>query len=317
VETASLALAERAAAEAFAAGAAGCEERGDGPIRLLVYAPAARAAEVREALVQLAGEGLRVESEEPVADVDWAERWRDGLVVVVVSPRLAIRPSFVPHSPPRGQSVLVIDPGQAFGTGSHASTRLALVLLDALPDEERRGARVLDVGTGTGVLALAALRRGAGRAVAVDLDPDATRAARENARRNRLGRRTLVVTGGLGALAPGLFDLVLANLLRTELLPVLPEIAGRLRTGGVAILSGLLDREGAEVERALAAEGLDVEGRLRETDASGDAWLALLTRRAVPRARRRGARRASSPGGGGAPSRSPRAAVPRSRRTTR
>lgn len=306
------ALAERAAAEAYAAGACGLEER-DGEVpeggaergtRLLLYAPRGRAGAVRSALEALSASGLHVAAPEAVEAEDWSDRWRAGLRPVEISPRLRLRPSFAAAEPAPGRAELVIDPEQAFGTGGHASTRLALVLLDALPAERRAGAFVLDIGSGTGVLAIAACRLGAGRALAFDLDPLAAAATARNAAANGVPGRVAAFAGGIEALAPGArFDLVLANLLRTELLPILPALAGVLREGGRAVFSGLLVAEGPEVEARLAAEGLAVEARREETDATGDAWLALLTRRAPRGASSRGGRGARPRAARGAPSR--------------
>lgn len=277
-------LAERAAAEAFAAGASGLEERGGeggaGGTELLVYAPAAEAPRVEAALAALAAQGaanaLRVCPTEAAPEEDWSVRWREGLGVVRISPRLAVRPPFVPDAgePP----ALVIDPGQAFGTGGHASTRLALTLLDGLV-ARLPGARVLDVGTGSGVLALAALALGAAQAVGFDLDVIAVREARSNAERNELGARLQLFAGGIDALRAPPFDVVVANLLRSELLPVLPQLAAALRPGGCAVLSGLLASERPAIERALAAQGLVVEQAREEDDPAGDVWLGLVTRR--------------------------------------
>lgn len=284
VWTADAPLAERAAAEAFAAGASGIEERGeegrpDGT-ELLVYAPAAAATAVGSALAALAAGAagaLRVSSAEAAPEEDWSVRWREGLGVVRISPRLAVRPPFVPDE---GEpAALVIDPGQAFGTGGHASTRLALELLDELRSDVLRGARVLDAGTGSGVLALAALALGARAAVGFDLDPIAVREARANALRNGMEGRLQLFAGGIGALRAPPFDVVAANLLRSELLPILPELAAALRPGGRAVLSGLLAAERAELEAALGRVGLAVERAREEDDPTGDVWLGLVTRR--------------------------------------
>jgi ribosomal protein L11 methyltransferase len=274
-------LAERLAAEAYEAGALGLEEReGAGGIALIVYAPEAGAERVAAALRETAGRDAAVGDPEPVPAEDWSEAWKAGLRAVDVSARLRIRPSFAASEPAPGRAELVIDPGQAFGTGSHASTRLALEWIDRLAPALEPGARILDVGCGTGVLALAALRLSAGtRAVALDLDPQAARAARANARSNGLAARVDVVLGPLEAVREGPFGLVVANLLRSELLPLAAAIARRTAAGGFAVVSGLLESERAEVAGALARVGLAERDALGASDATGDRWLALLTSR--------------------------------------
>jgi ribosomal protein L11 methyltransferase len=282
------AASERVSAEAFAAGAAGLEERSvEGPsgataAELWIYAPRARAAAVRRAVEEIvartAGDAVRWLGAEPAPEEDWSRSWREGLGVVRISPRLAVRPPFVPDDR-GGGATLVIDPGQAFGTGGHASTRIALALLGELPDAQLRGARVLDVGTGSGVLALAALALGASTAVGLDLDPVAVREARRNADANGFGERARFFAGPIEALRGASFGLVLANLLRSEVQPLLPSIAAALRAGGLAVFSGLLASERAEVEAALGAAGLRICSEREEPDPSGDAWLGLVTRR--------------------------------------
>jgi ribosomal protein L11 methyltransferase len=272
--------AERTAAEAYAAGAVGLEER-EAPqgVTLLLYARAGDAGAVRAAAARA---GARVGAPQPVPETDWSEAWKEHLKATVVSPRLVVRPSFVSAV---AAADVVIDPGQAFGTGGHPSTRLALEWIDRRAAALEPGARILDVGTGTGVLALAALRLSAGgvEAVALDLDPLATAAARANARANGLAARFHVFTGPLAALCgdgdDGGFDLVAVNLLRTEMLPLLHGIAERMRPGASAVLSGLLAWERDVVEAAARAAGLAAAGARHGDDASGERWTALLTLR--------------------------------------
>jgi ribosomal protein L11 methyltransferase len=175
--------------------------------------------------------------------------------------------------------VLVLDPGQAFGTGAHASTRLVLgllcgPLLAALP-----GARVLDVGVGSGVLALSALLLGAEAAIGFDLDRLAAAEARAHARCNGLEERLLVFTGPIEALGPGRFDLVLANLLRRELEPILPLLCQRVAAGGSLIVSGLLEADVEALRPKLARLSFEVGKECRLRDDAGDIWLALSARR--------------------------------------
>jgi len=266
--------AEIVGAEAFAAGAAGIEERESGArIELLIYAPAACADAVRSAARAAAGADATLASE-PVVPQDWPETWKEGLQPLVVSSRLVVRPSFAPCALAPGQAEVVIEPRQAFGTGAHGSTALALALLDARLATSR-GGRVLDVGAGSGVLAIAARKLGATFALACDLDPIAARETRENAAAN--GVAVASFAGSLDALGPraGRFELVVANLISSEVRPILAPLAARVAERGALVLSGLLASEREAFVALLAAQQLRVVDSRSETDVRGDAWLAL------------------------------------------
>lgn len=210
----------------------------------------------------VAGGGLVEVSTTEVAD-DWAERWREFHRPLVLEGRLRVRP---PWEPPGPEPVdVVIDPGRAFGTGAHPTTRLCLELLLGLPAD---GA-LLDLGCGSGVLAIAAARLGFAPVEAVDHDPLAIEATRANAAANGVAlaaRRLDLRRDPL----PAALETVVANLLR----PLLEDLAGRLsEPPGALIASGLLEREADACAAAFAARGLAESARRTR-----DGWAALLLR---------------------------------------
>ena len=294
--------AERVAAETWEAGASGVEEqalhegagewnRGSaGPgaasnsvgLLLLIYAPREAADGVWAAAQRVIEEGDEALRPEPVETVDWTQAWSRGLRAIEVSERLIVRPSTVACELAPQQQELVVDPGLAFGTGTHASTRLVLDWICQLASSRQcigPATRVLDVGTGTGLLALAALRLGAGFAVGFDTDPLAPPEALRWARHNSLRENFRVFTGPIEALAGEPFDLVLANLLKSELLPIAPAVAQRVAPGGLLVLSGLLVSERAQVEGAFRDLGFATRGSRDHRDDTGDHWLSLLVAR--------------------------------------
>jgi ribosomal protein L11 methyltransferase len=237
----------------------------------------AAAADVAEALGHLEAFGIRPIGElrtRVVNEVDWADAWKAHFPVLRVGRRLVIRPTWRRHRRAPDDVVLALDPGMAFGTGLHPTTRLCLAGLEPMADEGRlAGARVLDVGCGSGILAIAALKLGAAAALGVDTDPIAVEATLANARRNGLARRTRAAVGTLPSRqAP--FDVVLANLIAGVLVPLAPLLREELRRGGTILASGIfVDRE-AEVRAAFAAASLTITGRRAEGD-----WVALEARR--------------------------------------
>lgn len=272
--------AERACAEAWEAGACGIEERtGEAGAPLLrIWVPREQAEALRAALRAALGDAVRVGPAEPVEEHDWSAAWRAGLGPVRISRRLVVRPSFASYTAGEGEQVLVVDPAQAFGTGHHASTRLAAALLDDALEARPGPARVLDVGTGSGVLALAALALGACEAVGFDVDPLAAPEARRNARANGLAAHAHFFTGPVAALASRGFDVVVANLIRRELMPILDVLCARhVAAGGTLLLSGLLATERERVAGALAQRGLRVCAERDEAEGE-DRWLGLAAR---------------------------------------
>ncbi len=248
--------AEDLSAELFDEGASGVEVRdGEGTPMPGVAQPAAgRALLVAFFAERAAAEEARAvhggELSE-IADEDWGESWKQGLGPLEVG-RAFVRPSWVDAPVPPGMVEIVLDPGMAFGTGTHPTTSLCLAALSDLL-AARPGASVLDVGTGSGLLAIAAAKLGAGRVAANDNDPVAVEVARENAERN--GAMLELTGAAVGAIA-GAFDLVVANILANTLVELAPDVAARVAPGGTVLLAGILVPQEDEVRAAYVAEGL-------------------------------------------------------------
>jgi ribosomal protein L11 methyltransferase len=230
-------------------------------------------ADVTTALGHLQAFGLR-----PIGDLttrvvheaDWAEAWKAHFPVLRIGRRIVIKPTWRRHRAAPADVVVALDPGMAFGTGLHPTTRLCLAVLERVADRGlMTGARALDVGCGSGILAIAAARLGATSVLGVDTDPIAVEATAANAARNRLTRRIAAREGSLPTGEPP-FDVVLANLIAGVLVGLASELAAELRPGGTLVASGIyIDRE-TEVREAFAAVGLEVGDRSAEGD-----WVAL------------------------------------------
>ena len=208
-------------------------------------------------------------------DEDWAREWKRGLAPRKLTDRIVVKPSWTEWQAAPGEVVLDIDPEMAFGTGEHATTRGCLRLLDA---DIRPGDRVVDVGSGSAILAIAAVRLGAGEVVAVEYDADANLNARDNLTRNCVADRVRIIEALADAdlLAQlGPVDLILANILSGVIRPLLP--AFRQTLAGAEnprlIVSGILNSEHPEVVRDAEAAGF----RVAEIDTEDEWWSALLT----------------------------------------
>jgi len=179
---------------------------------------------------------------ELLADRDWEREWMDGFEPLRMGERLWIVPSW--HAAPDPQAVnLLLDPGLAFGTGTHPTTALCLGWLDAQHLDQRQ---ILDYGCGSGILAIAALKLGADTAVGVDIDPQALQASRDNAERNGIDESRLILDYP-ERLGQGRFDVVVANILAGPLIELAAAIAGRVAPGGRLALSGILAAQAESV----------------------------------------------------------------------
>ena len=223
-----------------------------------------------------------------VNEEDWAEAWKSHFPVLRIGRRLVIRPTWRRHRKQPHDVVLSLDPGMAFGTGLHPTTRLCLAALETLSDEGflgsdgngprsaasaghgRRGSvRVLDVGCGSGILAIAAARLGAGELLCVDTDPIAVESTAANARLNALTRRIRVQRGSVPS-GESPFDLVLANLIASLLVQLAEPLRHELVPGGRILASGIFRDREADVRAAFAGAGLTLARRWAEDD-----WVAL------------------------------------------
>ncbi len=191
-----------------------------------------------------------------VADEDWAEAWKAHYRPLRVGRHICIRPAWLESVAQPGDIELILDPGMAFGTGTHPSTQLCLVALEALAPLPPR---VLDLGCGSGILSIAAARLGAARVWALDIDPLAVKVTQENAARNGVAGVVTAQQGSLDSLlgSPRRFGLVLANILAKTIIALCEQGLGHvIQPGGRGVFSGIIEEQAAEVEAALRRCGL-------------------------------------------------------------
>ncbi len=208
-----------------------------------------------------------------ITDFGWAEKWKENFKPSRIGKRITVKPSWEPYSPSPEEVVVTIDPGQAFGTGTHETTQMCLQFLEEAFDGTPTPRRVLDVGTGTGILGIAAALLGAPLTLGIDVDPLGVEVAGENARVNGVEDRFHAATTPLSCVE-GRYDLILANVLAEILSDLKQEIADRLEPGGKLILSGIISEKGDWVAKEYEAAGFRLAGRKEEGQ-----WTALLLRR--------------------------------------
>lgn len=258
--------------ELWELGASAIEERDEttldrpgGAGRVTLIAAFDDEAQAKEACEALADRGAAVKWIEGDA---WRDSWKAYFKPTKLGTRLVLRPSWEPWDAAPGEQVLSIDPGRAFGSGIHETTRLVLKYLD---QHVRGGEHVLDVGTGSGILSIAAVMLGAADAVAVDNDADVIAVVNENAALNGVAWRIEASDTPIEDVA-GTYDLVLANIEAFVLIPLAAPIAARVRPGGVLVLSGVLKHQRDEV--IAAYPGFDVLDVPAENE-----WIAIVLRR--------------------------------------
>lgn len=246
------------------------------PTRVTVKGWLADAGDVEQARLQLeAGldqiRGLGLGAIDPatyawVQEEDWANAWKAYFKPTRVGERLVVIPSWEEYDLQEGDLPLYLDPGMAFGTGTHPTTSLCLRWLERLV---KPGARVLDVGTGSGILAIAAKRLGAGDVVGIDIDPVAVRVARENAEQNQVQIDVRHATLDQVEQEPA--DLIIANIIASIIMEILPDVTERLKPGAHFLASGIIaEKKQAVIDALTATWLLPVEAR------EENGWVAIL-----------------------------------------
>lgn len=222
--------------------------------------------------------GMALISMKEVQEEDWANGWKQYFKPVAITDRLVVKPTWEPYEAKPGEVILELDPGMAFGTGTHATTSLCLKVLE---QTVKPGINVIDVGTGSGILAIAAAKLGASSVLALDLDPVAVSSARENVRLNGIEGAVEVAESDLLGVLQGSgvgkqlqfrlpAQLVVANILAEIILMFVQDVYDALEVGGVYVVSGVIERKKEEVRQALERAGFHIERT--ETDQE---WVVL------------------------------------------
>ena len=209
---------------------------------------------------------------EGVNEDDWAESWKQYYKPIPLG-RVTVVPAWEKYEAKEGEILVRMDPGMAFGTGAHETTRLVMRIMQ---DELRGGERVLDVGTGSGILSICASKLGAKSCNAYDIDPVAVKVARENAKDDACDNITVGVSDLLAGvdLSGGKYDFCVANIVADIIIRMMPDVPDYLEEGAPLILSGIIEGRADEVRDAVRAAGFRIVREEREND-----WLAIMARR--------------------------------------
>ncbi len=204
-----------------------------------------------------------------VHDSDWADNWKKYFKPFDVGDRLAVCPTWEKYTGSDSRKVLKIDPGAAFGSGTHETTRLCL---EALEEYVSSGKKILDIGCGSGILSIAALLLGADSACGVDIDAAAVKTAKENGEINGFSEPTLTyLQGDLAGAVEGKFDIITANIVADVIIRLLPDLRRYMSDGGVALLSGIISERSKEVERHIEENNFSI---VKKSDNNG--WACIV-----------------------------------------
>jgi ribosomal protein L11 methyltransferase len=263
----------------FASGGVAIEIRGgtEGPVTVKAYLPVGPdTSRVQDQLAQALWHlgqiyPIPAPAFSSIAETDWADAWKQHFHPLRVGQHIVIKPTWCECETTPNDILIELDPGMAFGTGLHPTTQMCLM---ALEEEVRPGMQVLDLGTGSGILALAAAKLGASAVSALDTDPVAVAAAQENARRNGVAKVVTVTQGSLDQ-ATKVYDLVVVNILAKVIIALAREgLAERVRWGGRWVTAGTIEPQVTEVMAALEAAGLRVTEQRQIAD-----WVTLIGHR--------------------------------------
>ena len=206
--------------------------------------------------------------EEIIQSKNWNEEWEKSREVIRISDKMVIKPTFKNYISEKDEIVLTIDPKMSFGTGEHQTTKLVLNLLESIV---KKDVKVLDVGSGTGILSIAAIKLGAKTAVAVDSDPLCFDNCNENCELNNVSGFVKIICGGINDVKENDFDLVIANIQKNVLMEIAEEIKKRIKKNSIVILSGLLKEDEVEIVNHYSLLGFN-KSKLQ----SMDKWIAIV-----------------------------------------
>ncbi len=217
------------------------------------------------------GFGSLLPDHRQVSDAEWTDVWKKYYKPFHIGQHLVIKPTWESYTAQEGDRVIEMDPGMAFGSGTHETTAMCVTLLE---ETIRGGESVIDVGTGSGILAIAAAFSGAGKVLAVDIDPDAVRVARENVANNHVQDLVTVREGDLLKYMDDRCDICVANIISDIIISFAAPLKDHIVPGGLFICSGIVRQRAEEVKEALLSAGYEVQQEVRRGE-----WAAFLSRR--------------------------------------
>lgn len=243
------------------------------PILHLYISPASNLTEVSQtaqALLQQNGIQFSMEIHE-IPDKNWNEEWMKYYKPVHITDHLTIVPQWIEYQPKENEKIVLLDPGAAFGTGTHETTKLCLSVLDSIICKDDT---ILDIGTGSGILAITALLLGAKSADAIDIDPLSVKAAKENAKLNHMDEYLTVKLGNLLDQVKGQYDVITANIVADVIISLLADIKPFMKPNGVLILSGIIREREADVSTALTQYNYSIVEKHQDGE-----WFAFVVKK--------------------------------------